>query len=100
MNKEERQFLRSLAKASTEVNQWSYHGADSTVRGPFCRWFKCTEVDPKYKKHVAESIDDCKFAAAAMNSMVPLLDLIDALEKDCGAWKELALDRFEDELNE
>ena len=89
MNKEERQFLRSLAKASTEVNQWSYHSDGPTVRGPYCRWFKCTEVEPQYKKHVAESIDDCMFAAAAMNSMVPLLDLIDSLERECETLRNL-----------
>ena len=79
MTKEERQKLRELANKSTPVNAWYAH--NESVRGPFNRWFKCSEVNPEYKKHVSEPEDDCKFAAAAMNNLVPLLNYIDYLEE-------------------
>jgi len=88
MTKDERKVLRDLANQSTLVNAWyPHHGgkdstAEATVRGPFNRWFKCTNIELKYSHHVAEDYDDCRFAAAAMNNLVPLLDEVDRLEAE------------------
>ncbi len=94
MNKERREELRKLANASTKVVAWYPHkyggkghfGGNATVRGPFGRWFECYGGDNgmgdpvKYPVPVADIGDDVEFAAAAMNSLVPLLDEIDRLE--------------------
>lgn len=69
--------LREIANASTKVTGWYAHSRE--VRGPFCRWFAVSEVAPEYRKHVADPVDDVRFAAAAMNSLVPLLDLVEKL---------------------
>lgn len=79
MSETELNELRELAKASTNVVAWYAHSQE--VRGPFCRWFTCSEVSPQYRKNVAATSDDCKFAAAAMNNLVPLLDEIDRLNR-------------------
>jgi hypothetical protein len=77
-----RDELRELISKSTQVNGWYAHGyEDGTVRGPYHRWFKCSEVDDKYKHNVAPVNDDVNFAAAAMNNLEALLDLLDAAEE-------------------
>ncbi len=50
---------------STKVVAWYPHPAQ--VRGPFCRWFECTQVEDQYKKNVADTWDDTAFCANAMN---------------------------------
>lgn len=90
MTKDEIKALRELAEKATRVNAWYPHGGsdrcgdhEATVRGPFNRWLIVTDTsDPGYRKHVADAYDDARFAAAAMNSLVPLLDYIHALEQD------------------
>jgi len=80
--------LRELAKKATPVVAWYPHNTE--VRGPFCRWFTCSEVASQYRKEVAETWDDCNFAAAAMNSLVPLLDELESLRKANGVmWNAL-----------
>ncbi len=74
--------FRRVAENSTQVTAWYDHGFDGTVRGPFNRWFKCSEVNPLYMKHVANVADDCEFAAVAMNHFVQLLDLVEAQQKE------------------
>lgn len=87
MTKDERKMLRTLAEASTMVTSWYPHGETKeaegpTVRGPFHRWFVCWNVSPDYQHLVANPMDDCKFAAAAMNNLVPLLDKLDTIENE------------------
>lgn len=87
--------LREIAAKATQVVSWYPHhsGGDdhgATVRGPFCRWFRVTAVDEQYRKHVASDYDDAQFAAAAMNNLIPLLDLIEEMRA--------ALSRAEDWL--
>lgn len=80
MTKQRRDQLREIASKSTKVVAWYDDGG--TVRGPFNRWFHCTDVPEQYRSHVAWAGDDCTFAAAAMNNLVPLLDELDAMDKE------------------
>lgn len=77
---EELKELRDIASKSTRVVNWYPHYEE--VRGPYRRWFTCTEVSDDSKKHVASKSDDCRFAAAAMNNPVPLLDLIEEQQRE------------------
>jgi len=92
MTPSERQSLRSLAERSTRVVKWYAHGpsdgAGATVRGPYHRWFDCREVDPRYKSNVADPKDDCEYAAAAMNAVPDLLDLVERYEGVVNAARE------------
>lgn len=54
------------AEKSTRVVSWYAHPKE--VRGPFHRWFTCSDVSQEYRKDVAEIEDDCRFSATAMNS--------------------------------
>lgn len=100
MTKDDRARLRLLAAKSTEVVSWypyplgdSYHPGQASVRGPFGRWFLVGGGDNgmgdpiKYPVPVADLDDDARFAAAAMNNLVPLLDEIDRLEKEVESLK-------------
>ena len=91
----DKEYLRNLAKNSTEVVAWyphskgdGYHPGRSCVRGPFGRWMLIEGGDNgmgdpvKYPTPVADLDDDAKFAAAAMNNMVPLLDEVERLETE------------------
>ena len=80
LTKERLVELREIANNSTWVVGWYAHRTE--VRGPFCRWLTVSEVLPKYEKHVAERSADALFAAAAMNSLVLLLDRIETLEEE------------------
>jgi hypothetical protein len=80
ITKEEREQLRVLESKSTPVVAWYAH--PSEVRGPFCRWFTCSDVNPEYQKHVAYKDEDCAFAAAAMNNLIPLLDELDRRDRE------------------
>jgi hypothetical protein len=101
----DKEYLRNLAKNSTEVVAWyphskgdGYHPGRSCVRGPFGRWMLIEGGDNgmgdpvRYPTPVADLDDDAKFAAAAMNNMVPLLDEIDRLEAEIGWLKSHAED--------
>lgn len=87
MTKDELKLLRELAEDSTKVVGWYAHGGgdrcelhEATVRGPFGRWLKISDVGEKYRHEVALAEDDAKFAAAAMNNLVPLLDYVEELK--------------------
>lgn len=73
--------LEKLEKAATRLNAWYAHeggdsyGPEATVRGPFMRWFRVTEVSPEYSKHVSDSFNDAKFATASMNALPKLLEI-------------------------
>ena len=75
--------LRRLKAASTEVNAWyahegdDCHGPEATIRGPFARWFRCSDVLLQYNKYVAPAINDVRYAAAAMTAVPELLDAIE-----------------------
>jgi hypothetical protein len=79
--------LKELKSKSTVVNGWYPHGAEgdenseATVRGPFCRWLKVSQVQPEYRKHVADMADDAKYAAAAMNSAPKLVAALEEFLK-------------------
>lgn len=62
--------LLKVERKSTRVVAWYAHSKE--VRGPWCRWFTCSEVAPEYKQHVAYTGNDCIFAANAMNT-APML---------------------------
>lgn len=87
--------LRELAVKFTHVVGWyphgpgdGYHPGQASVRGPFGRWFLLSGGDNgmgdsvKHPTPVADLIDDAKFASAAMNNLVPLLDEIERLENE------------------
>jgi hypothetical protein len=80
ITKEEREQLRVLESKSTPVVAWYAHSSE--VRGPFCRWFTCSDVSPEYQKHVGYKDEDCAFAAGAMNNLLLLLDGMDRLEAE------------------
>ena len=63
-----------LLKKATKVVGWYAHAEDYTVRGPFCRWFKVTDVLPQYEKSVGSKFDDVRYASACMN-YAPILAL-------------------------
>jgi hypothetical protein len=66
--------LETLWEKSTQVVAWYAHGDyDGTIRGPFCRWFKCTEIEPEYQKHCGSIKDDVEYATAALNSVPHLI---------------------------
>lgn len=109
--------LRKLAEASTRVVGWyahsqydGYHPGSASVRGPFGRWLMVEGGDNgmgdpvKYPTPVADLYDDAKFAAAAMNSLVPLLDENEQLEKELSFARQVAvlrgqtIDRLDAEL--
>lgn len=73
------QMLKELEKKSTQVVGWYANG--HTVRGPFCRWFEVTKVDPQYEKNVGTMTDDVAYAAAAMNYLPKLIERIEQLEE-------------------
>jgi hypothetical protein len=75
--------LRRVAAKSTRVVAWYAHPEE--VRGPFGRWFRCSVP-------VSHASDDCKFAAAAMNNLVPLLDSIDVLRERAQTAEALLMD--------
>lgn len=66
----------TLKANSTRVNGWWAHREDGTIRGPFCRWLTVSEVDPIYKKNVAEIGDDVDYAAAAMNDLPKVIEAL------------------------
>lgn len=72
------QLLKELADNATQVVGWYANGY--TVRGPFCRWFEVTKVDPQYERHVGTMEDDVKYCAAAMNYLPKLIERIEQLE--------------------
>ena len=91
MTKDQLNELREVAAKATQVVSWYPHSTE--VRGPFCRWFNVSEVDDQYAKNVASQADDAKFAAAAMNNLVPLLDHIEKLQKEVDELKiDLAIE--------
>lgn len=101
MTPDEIKELRELADRSTKVNSWYAHSQyenpeGATVRGPYNRWFVIKEVPEIYKKHVADSYDDAKFAAEAMNNLSKLLDTIDRLQKQNEIMKQ-ALEFYSNE---
>lgn len=82
MTAERKAEIKELLKNSTSVNAWYAHSEDSTVRGPYVRWFKCLEVDPQYKERVSSTSDDVKYAACAMNAIPELLTELEAVEAE------------------
>ena len=70
--------LREAEFMSTDVVAWYPHSHE--VRGPFGRWLTVSEVDSSNKSHVADTFEDAKFAAAAMNALPHLLDLVESLK--------------------
>jgi hypothetical protein len=80
MTNDELKALRDIANNSTRVVAWYPHYSE--VRGPFCRWFTCSDVSDIYKKDVSSKENDCNFAAAAMNNLVPLLDEVELLRAE------------------
>lgn len=90
--------LRELAAKSTRVVGWyphsqydGYHPGKASVRGPYGRWLLVEggENKPGELGHgVADLYDDAKFAAAAMNNLVHLLDEIDRLKKEVQQLKQ------------
>jgi len=77
--------LKQLKSKSTRVVGWYAHYKE--VRGPFCRWFTCSEVEPPHDKDVATTMDDCAYAAACMND-VP--ELVKAYEQIFELLKDIA----------
>lgn len=73
-----------VARAATQVVNWyphgpydGYHPGAASVRGPFWRWLIVNEGrgwDQSKPKPVANVEDDAKFAAMAMNNLVPLVE--------------------------
>lgn len=75
------QMLKELEKKSTQVVGWYARGHAGQIRGPFCRWFNVTEVNPQYEKYVGSAADDAAYAAAAMNYLPELIKRIEQLEE-------------------
>ncbi len=116
MNIEKLLELRELAAKSTRVVGWyahsqhdGYHPGKAAVRGPFGRWMLIEGGENRpgeMGEGVADLYDDAKFAAAAMNSLVPLLNEIDQLKADwnrqAAQWnaRHLAFEREIRELKE
>lgn len=82
LNSEELERLRQLADKGSRMVHWYTHVNDGTIRGGYCRWFTCSEGSEKLPASIASVEDDTRFAAAAMNSFIPLLEKVDALKKE------------------
>lgn len=81
--------LKELEKNATQVVGWYPHpGEGGAVRGPFCRWFEVTDVAPEYEKHVASKMDDVRYAAAAMNNLPHLIEMLEKADKALGIAKD------------
>ena len=81
--------LKELEKKSTRVVQWyvypegdGYHPGQASVRGPFGRWLLVNGADDAPAEEVATKTDDAKFAAAAMNNFLPLIEEVERLRKE------------------
>ena len=90
--------LEELEKNSSRVVAWYSHGdEDGTIRGPWHRWFKCQEGDNGRPDSIGTVKEDCDYAAAAMNSLPALLQIIktqrEAL-KEAGDSLEVAVGRL------
>lgn len=82
------QETKRLAEKATEVVRWYPHQYDGTIRGPFCRWFKCSEVDEKYRENVASVADDVEYGAEAMNAAPQLADAVIEMVEKLRRWAE------------
>lgn len=71
--------LKKLCSKSTKVVGWYPHGHEGTVRGPFNRWFTCSEGSKHHQQNIASVNDEVEFAAAAMNNLKPLLNIMEQL---------------------
>jgi hypothetical protein len=77
MTNTELDTLEELHSKSTRVVAWYPHPGQ--VRGPFGRWFEITKGsngmgdEIKYPTPVADTADDARYAAAAMNSVPKLI---------------------------
>lgn len=82
--------MKAVGEKSTKVVQWYAHPIEGQIRGPFMRWFRCSEVYPEYAKRVASVEDDVTFAAAAMNNFLKLIamneKLVEALKEVGKQW--------------
>lgn len=98
LSKDQIQALRELKEKSTQVVRWyphsqydGYHPGKASVRGPFGRWMLIEGGEhglgeygtgkAKLGEGVADLYDDAKFAAAAMNSLPTLLNMIETKDK-------------------
>lgn len=99
------QQIEVAAQKATQVVGWyahrggDSHGPEATVRGPFMRWLKCTEVRPEYAHRVADPYDDVEYAAAAMNGAPAIAAEFTALEAEL-ADKEDQIVALQKELDE
>lgn len=70
---------KEIADAATKTVAWHPHKEDSTVRGPYHRWFKCAEGDMQYSPRISEVEKDIEYCAAAMNAMPLLIAEVEGL---------------------
>lgn len=85
--------LKELKEKSTKVVGW--HASGEHVKGPFYRWFTCTEAVAEYADQVATRADDAKYCAAAMNALPQLIERVEKLSEaveiltsECSSKKE------------
>lgn len=71
--------MREIESKSTKVSAWYAHNEDNTVRGPYCRWLKVSEVGEQYKHNVAHASDDAIFFAMAANNFNAILSAMEVL---------------------
>ena len=74
------QKLKDSQRSSTPVNNWYAHSNE--VRGPYNRWFTCSEVDLAYKSNVASTKKDCEYAANAMNYLPIIIEEYEKVKKE------------------
>lgn len=72
--------IKECKSNSTSVVGWYAHSSE--VRGPFNRWFKCSEVNDAYKQYVSSTNEDCLYAAAAMNYMPSLIEEYEKVKRE------------------
>lgn len=91
--------LKRIALKSTDVVGWYLHKYDSfsggaaTIRGPWNRWVSVFEgIDPRThgnkKNHMSTAQEDAEFVCVAMNNFIPLLEKVEALEKEIKSYKK------------
>ena len=81
-------FKKVCQKASRVVGWWA-HSEDNTIRGPFGRWFTCSEIPLEYKKYMSDISDDVEYASTAMNAFPHLLNHIETLEREIARLKNM-----------
>lgn len=72
--------LKKVAEKSSNMVSWYAHPYDGTIRGGWCRWFRCEEGVKDSPENIASVFDDTNFCAEALNNFLPMIKTIEKLQ--------------------